>query len=91
MDAVAEGTDPPAQSVVQFQNELEGGNVSVLVYNEQTVTPLTQQMKQLATQYNVTIVGVTETIQPPDTSFETWMNAELLGLQNGLNANMLGR
>jgi zinc/manganese transport system substrate-binding protein len=91
MDAVAEGTDPPAQSVVQFQNQLESGNVSVLVYNEQTVTPLTQQMKQIATQYNVTIVGVTETIQPPDTSFEVWMNAELLGLQNALNANALGQ
>ncbi len=41
MDAVAEGTDPPVQSVIQFENQLESGNVSVLVYNEQTVTPLT--------------------------------------------------
>jgi zinc/manganese transport system substrate-binding protein len=91
MDAVAEGTDPPVQSVIEFQNQLEGGNVSVLVYNEQTVTPLTQQMKQIATAHNVTIVGVTETIQPPDTSFEVWMNSELLNLENGLNANTLGQ
>jgi zinc/manganese transport system substrate-binding protein len=91
MNAMAEGDDPPVQSVVQFENQLEGGNVSVLVYNEQTVGSLTQQIKQMATQYNVTIVGVTETIQPPDTSFETWMNLELLGLQNALNANTLGR
>ena len=58
------------QSVTEFENQLESGNVSVLVYNEQTVTPLTQQMKQIAVQYNVTVVGVTETIQPPDVTFQ---------------------
>jgi zinc/manganese transport system substrate-binding protein len=91
MNAVAEGVDPPVQSVSEFENQIESGNVSVLVYNEQTVTPLTQQIKQIATQYNVTIVGVTETIQPPDVAFQVWMNAELLNLQNALNANALGQ
>lgn len=91
MDAVAEGVDPPVQSVTEFEDQLESGNVSVLVYNEQTVTPLTQQMKQIATQYNVTIVGVTETIQPSDVPYQVWMNAELLQLQNALNANTLGQ
>lgn len=91
MGAVAEGNDPSVQSVTEFENQLESGNVSVLVYNEQAVTPLTQQMKQIAVNNNVTIVGVTETIQPPDVSFETWMNGELLQLQNALNANALGQ
>jgi len=63
----------------------------VLVYNEQTVTPLTQSIKALAAQHNVPIVGVTETIQPPDVSFQVWMNGELLSLQNALNANALGQ
>ena len=91
MEAVAEGNDPSVQSVTEFENQLESGNVSVLVYNEQTVTPLTQQMKQIAVEHNVAIVGVTETIQPPDASFQTWMNSELLNLQNALNANALGQ
>ena len=91
MDAVTEGTDPPAQSVAEFQNQLESGNVSVLVYNEQTVTPLTQHMKQIAVENNVSIVGVTETIQPPNVPFQVWMNGELLQLQNALNANVLGQ
>lgn len=90
MKAVAEGGDPPAQSVSEFQNQLQNGSVSVLVYNEQTVTPLTQQMKQVAAEHNVTVVGVTETIQPSDVTFQVWMNAELLSLQNALNANALG-
>lgn len=91
MDAVSEGVDPPAQSVAEFENQLENGSVSVLVYNEQTVTPLTSQMKQMAAEHNITVVGVTETIQPPDVPFQVWMNAELLSLQNALDANALGQ
>jgi zinc/manganese transport system substrate-binding protein len=86
MEAVSEGNDPPAQSVVEFQQQLQSGNVSVLVYNNQTVTPLTQNMKALAAQNNVTIVGITETIQPPHVLFQDWMNGELISLQNALNA-----
>jgi zinc/manganese transport system substrate-binding protein len=91
MDAVAEGNDPPAQSVVQFQQLLENGSVKVLVYNAQTVTPLTQNIKAMAAAKGIPIVGVTETIQPPDVSFQDWMNAELISLQNALNAQALGQ
>lgn len=91
IDAVAEGNDPPASSVVEFQQQLQSGAVKAMVYNEQTVTPLTNSMKQLAAQQNIPIVGVTETIQPPNVSFEVWMNAELLQLENALNANALGQ
>lgn len=90
-EAVAEGNDPPASSVATFQQQLQSGNVKVLVYNEQTVTPLTSSIKQLAAQQNIPIVGVTETIQPPDTSFQVWMNAELINLENALNAQALGQ
>jgi len=90
MDAVAEGNDPPAQSIVQFDNLITNKTISMLVYNEQTVTPLTQSIKSLAAQYNIPIVGVTETIQPSDVAFQVWMNAELLAIQNALNAQALG-
>ena len=90
MAAVSEGNDPSAQSVVQFQQQLESGNVSVLVYNSQTVTPLTDSMKTLATKNSVAVVGITETIQPPTLSFQDWMNTQLISLQNALNAKTLG-
>ena len=91
MEAVAEGNDPPAQSVVQFQQLIQSGNLSVLVYNAQTVTPLTQNIKAMAAAKGIPIVAVTETIQPPDVSFQDWMNAELITLQNALNAQALGQ
>jgi len=93
MQAAAEGNDPPAQSIAQFQQLLQGGNrsVRVLVYNQQTITPLTQQIKLLAAQNQIPTVGVTETVQPPDVSFQDWMNAQLIALQNALNAQALGK
>ncbi len=91
IEAVAEGNDPPANSIVTFENQLKGGQIKVLVYNQQTVTPLTESIKKLAADQGIPVIGVTETIQPPDATFEEWMNAELISLQNALNANALGQ
>ncbi len=91
MEAVAADNDPPDASVVEFQCQLESGNVKVLVYNAQTVTPLTTSMKTIAAEHNVTVIAVTETIQPPNVSFQDWMMGELDELQNALNANALGQ
>jgi zinc/manganese transport system substrate-binding protein len=91
MQAVAEGNDPPAQSVVQFQELIQNKSFNVLVYNAQTVTPVTQNIKAMAAAKGIPIVAVTETIQPPDVSFQDWMNAELITLQNALNAQALGQ
>ena len=89
--AVAEGNDPPAESVVQFETQLKSGNVSILVYNQQTVSPITEKMKKLAADQGIPVVGITETIQPPDVSFQDWMNSELISLQNALNTKTLGK
>jgi zinc/manganese transport system substrate-binding protein len=82
--AVAEGNDPPASSIVEFENQLKNDGIKVLVYNQQTVTPLTESMKKIAADNNIPVVGFTETIQPPNASFEDWMNAQLIELQNAL-------
>jgi len=84
MQAVAEGNDPPASSVVDFENQLKSGGVRALVYNEQTVTPITEHMKAMAAEYGIPVVGITETVEPPDASFETWMDAEVASLANAL-------
>jgi zinc/manganese transport system substrate-binding protein len=93
MEAVAEGNDPSAQDVAAMEQLMQDGNstVHVLVYNEQTVTPLTQYIKSLAAQNQIPTIGVTETIQPPDVTFQAWMGAELITLQDALNAQVLGQ
>ncbi len=84
MEAVAEGNDPPANSVVQFQQQLTSGQVKLLVYNTQTITPLTDSIKKLAAAQHIPIVGVSETIEPPNLSFQDWMNNILTNIQNAL-------
>jgi len=90
MQAVSEGIDPPVQSVVQFQQQLQSGQVKVLVYNEQTVTPLTTNMQTLARQNKVEVVGITETVAPSTASFQDWMNSELTALLNALISKSSG-
>jgi zinc/manganese transport system substrate-binding protein len=76
---------------VTFEKQLGAHEPQVLVYNEQTVTPLTENMKKLAAESSIPTMGITETIQPPDATFQEWMNAQLLTLQNALNAKALGK
>ncbi|HVM66753.1 MAG TPA: zinc ABC transporter substrate-binding protein, partial [Acidimicrobiales bacterium] len=89
MKAVAEGNDPPAPSVAEFEKQLSSKQARVLVYNEQTSTAVTTNIKKLAANADIPVVGVTETVQPPDASFEQWFEGELDQLQNALNAKAL--
>jgi zinc/manganese transport system substrate-binding protein len=91
MQAVAEGNDPPADTVVTFEQQIQQKQIIVLVFNVQTVTPVTDHLKQLAAQQNIPLVSVSETIQPADISFQDWQTAQLLQLQNALNAQTLGQ
>jgi zinc/manganese transport system substrate-binding protein len=91
MLAVAEGNDPPAASVAEFERLLGNGEVRVLVYNQQTITPLTVNIEKMAADRGMGIVGITEIITPPNLSFQVWMNGEVIELQNALSAKASGR
>jgi zinc/manganese transport system substrate-binding protein len=86
MNAVAEGNDPPASAVIEFQNQITGKQAKVLVYNVQTATAVTTNMKQLASHAGVPLVGVSETLQPESATFQDWQVAQLTALQNALSA-----
>jgi zinc/manganese transport system substrate-binding protein len=92
MFAVAEGNDPAPADIATFSQILTGGNQTVrcLVYNIQTVMPVTQQIKSIATQYEIPITDVSETVQPQNLLFQAWQQAEVAGLQNCLNSIALG-
>jgi zinc/manganese transport system substrate-binding protein len=77
MTAVAEGNDPTARDVATFQNQIQNHQIKVLVYNTQTVTPLTEQLKALAQQNNIPIVGVSETMPLGAQTFQGWQASEL--------------
>ena len=87
MEAVSEGNDPPARSVVAFQDLISSRQVKVLVYNVQTVTAVTTSVKDLAASHHVPIVGVSETLQPANATFQQWQLAQLQALARALQSN----
>lgn len=89
MNAVAEGNDPPAAAVITFQNQITSKQVKALVYNVQTATAVTTNIKHLAALADIPVVGVSETLQPESATFQDWQLSQLLALQNALNASAL--
>jgi zinc/manganese transport system substrate-binding protein len=57
--------------------------VKILIYNEQTVTPITTNLQTTAKSLNIPIVPVTETM-PPGRTYQTWMTGQLDTLQQAL-------
>jgi zinc/manganese transport system substrate-binding protein len=84
MQAIAEGNDPAAQDIAEFQNQLKGKQVKVLVYNVQTVTPITEQLKSMARDANIPIVGVSETMPVGAQTFQGWQAGQLRLMLNAL-------
>jgi zinc/manganese transport system substrate-binding protein len=86
MQAVSEGNDPPAASVALFQQQITTKQARVLLYNSQTSTAVTTNMKNLAGRAGAVTVPVTETVEPPQATFEQWFTGELTSLQVALSA-----
>jgi len=77
MQAIAEGNEPSARDIATFQDQLQNHRMKVLVYNTQTVTSLTEQLKALAQQNNIPLVGVSETMPVGAATFQGWHATEL--------------
>jgi zinc/manganese transport system substrate-binding protein len=84
MVAISEGADPSARDIAIFQDQLRARQVKVLVFNVQTATPTTDQLKSLAAQNGIPIVGVSETMPPGAQTFQGWQAAQLQLLLNAL-------
>jgi len=84
MQAISEGNDPPAQTVAQFQDQIANRQIKVLVYNTQTSTSITDNLKQLAGKHGIPVVGISETVEPATASFQDWQTRQLNSLLAGL-------
>jgi zinc/manganese transport system substrate-binding protein len=83
MKAVEEGNDPPSGAVAEEEDLLTRHQVKVLMYNSQTVTKITTQVKDLAVRSSVPVVGVSETA-PAGKSFQDWQLGTLQELERAL-------
>ncbi|HLY22898.1 MAG TPA: zinc ABC transporter substrate-binding protein [bacterium] len=74
--AVEEGEDPPARAIAEMQDQIRKHAIKVLIYNVQTVSPVTERIRKDAGRLGVPVVGVSETL-PPGLSYQRWMLKQL--------------
>ena len=90
MKAVAEDAAPSVQDKALFEHQIKDKKIKVLVYNNQTSGSLTWQLRELAKEAGIPVVGVSETLSPVDATFEDWQVAQLKKLEDAL-ASAKGR
>ncbi len=81
--AISEGNDPAAADFAAANDQINNKEIKVLIYNNQTVTPVTTNLLNAARAHGIPIVPVTETM-PSGATYQSWMLGELDALEKGL-------
>jgi zinc/manganese transport system substrate-binding protein len=84
MQAVAEGTNPTVRDVAMFHDQIRQKRIKVLVYNLQAVSNLASEVRALAHEVGIPVVGVTETLVPAHDPFQNWQAQQLRDLLTAL-------
>ncbi|MCI2419798.1 zinc ABC transporter substrate-binding protein [Saccharopolyspora sp. K220] len=79
VDAVEAENDPPAAAIAEIQDALDTRRATALVFNPQTESPVTAQLRVHAEQTGIPVVSMTETL-PAGQSYVQWMDAQVAAL-----------
>ena len=81
---IMNGTDPSAQDVAVERSLFTQHKVRALVYNQQVTDSLTESFIALAHANGIPVLGVYETMPAPGYDYQSWMLAEVQGLQRAV-------
>jgi len=82
--AIEDGVDPGAADTVAMRRLITNHDINVLLYNVQTVTPVTTEMRSLAKQHDIPVVGVSETMRAGASTYQQWQRSQLQNLLHAL-------
>jgi zinc/manganese transport system substrate-binding protein len=82
--AIEDGEDPGPADTLAMEQLITGHHIDVLLYNVQTVSPVTTQVRALAAKSGIAIVGVSETLPATDHTYQQWQLAQLTALFDAL-------
>ncbi len=85
MKALSEGTEVSAQDTITTERQITNHQIKVWIYNSQNATPLIQRLGGLARAAHIPIATVTETLDPPNHSFEQWQVSQLQRIEQALH------
>ena len=83
VNAVEAENDPPAAAVAEIQTVVDSRQASAVIFNPQTETPVTQQVKTKAQQNQTPVVEMRETL-PQGRTYLQWMNEQINALDAAL-------
>ncbi|MBF6604529.1 MAG: zinc ABC transporter substrate-binding protein [Chloroflexi bacterium] len=82
--AIENGTDPAPADVAAERDLLTGRQVRVLIFSSQVVTPLTQQIHDLAVANGIPVVGMAETLPSQYRTYQDWQLGQMGQLEQAL-------
>ena len=85
--AIEDGTDPGPADTLAMQKLLTDHDINVLLYNVQTVTPVTTQIRALARSHDIPVVGVSETMPAGVATYQQWQQSQLTNLLHALESS----
>jgi zinc/manganese transport system substrate-binding protein len=85
VEAVENENDPAPAMIAQVNDTLTARRVGALVFNPQTETPVTQQIRDTAQRAGVPVVQVTETL-PEGQDYLRWLDGNRTSLATALGA-----
>ncbi len=83
-DAIEEETEVPAAALKRAQDLIRNGLVAVLVVNQQTADPVSEQLERLATREGVAVLKLSELITDPNQDYLDWMASILDQIQEAV-------
>ncbi|EFH83155.1 periplasmic solute binding protein [Ktedonobacter racemifer DSM 44963] len=88
--AEANGSDPPASSVAQFNDQVTKNEIKVFILNVQTIDNSVKNLQQQVAKASIPVVEVSETVRPSTSRFQDWQLAQLDKLEQALSQSNKG-
>jgi zinc/manganese transport system substrate-binding protein len=84
LKAISEGTEVSAADKLTIDNQIKHHLIRIYVYNSQNVTPDVQSQLTAATAAHIPVATITETLAPPQDSYQQWQVRQLRGIEAAL-------
>jgi zinc/manganese transport system substrate-binding protein len=81
LTAISEGTEPTAADKATIDAQIKGHQIKVYVYNSQNSTPDVAAQVKEAKDAGIPTTTITETLEPPTSTFQDWQSAQLQSLE----------
>lgn len=84
LKAISEGGEVSAADKLTIDNQISHHLIRIYVYNSQNVTPDVQAQIRAARAAHIPITTITETLTPPQDSYQAWQDRQLRGIEAAL-------